>query len=196
MGVGSSDGRSRGWMLHNRINGRTGRGGFSILEILIATVAALIIFSGVISSLFASSALLESSRETAVATDAVSSTIARISDTAFDQVFAAFNASTADDFLVTGPVPGADFDVPGLDPLPDDPDGRVGRVQFPGDDFILREDHDDPGLGMPRDLDLDGAVDALDHSVGYRVLPVRVSIEWQGQGGRRRTESVTTLVNL
>lgn len=185
-------------MMHNGLSdSTTRRAGFSILEILIATVVSLAVFGAVISSLFASSALLGSSRETAAANDAVSSTIARLGDTTFAEVFAAFNTNLADDFLVTtGPAPGADFDVPGLEPLGDDPDGRVGRIQFSGDGFTLSEDRDDPGLGMPRDLNLDGAVDALDHSTDYRVLPVRVSVEWLGQGGRRRTESVTTLVEL
>jgi hypothetical protein len=51
----------------------------------------------------------------------------------------------------------------------------------------------DMGLGMPRDLNGDGAVDTADHSLDYVILPVRVRVTWQGVGGARTVETSTVL---
>ena len=85
------------------------------------------------------------------------------------------------------------FAVPGLDAAHDDPDGFVGEVRFPGNGFVLAEDAVDADLGMPRDLNGDRDVDALNHSLDYRVLPVRVHLEWTGSGGRQTLDLVTTI---
>ena len=81
----------------------------------------------------------------------------------------------------------------GLEPLRDDPDGRVGEVVFPGDGVVLREDQNDRLLGMPRDLDLDDKTDAADHAANYRVLPVLVRVRWRGPGGVQQIQLVGTL---
>jgi hypothetical protein len=60
----------------------------------------------------------------------------------------------------------------------------------------LREDVVDAGLGMPRDLNLDGVIDALDHSGDYRILPVRVLVEWTGMSGNRTHRLETVLSEL
>jgi hypothetical protein len=96
-----------------------------------------------------------------------------------------------------GPAPGPDFAVPGLDPLADDLDGRVGKIVLPeldtGSGVELREDLDMPELGMPRDLNGDGIVDSADHSGDYRVLPVLLRLDWSGRSGNRHTVVRTIL---
>jgi hypothetical protein len=70
--------------------------------------------------------------------------------------------------------------VPELDPVA--PGGFVGRVEFPTIESQLREDVNDDSLTMPRDLNGDGVVDALDHSVDRILLPVKVTVEWKPAG--------------
>ena len=98
---------------------------------------------------------------------------------------------------VESSAPGGSFDVQGLRPLLDDPDGAVGAIVFPtmveAGDLQLREDVALPELGMPRDLNGDG-VDALDHSDDYLVLPVSLEIEWLGSGGVSRSRMDLILV--
>ena len=111
----------------------------------------------------------------------------------FTEVFRRYN-SDVEDNPDTGLSPGADFAVPGLDPQTGDADGRAGTIVFPVDDLgRVREDLEDASLGMPRDLDGDGAVDPFDHSSDYALLPVIVRIEWRGAGGDGRFELKTIL---
>jgi hypothetical protein len=114
--------------------------------------------------------------------------------TTFADIFRTYNAAPGDDLGGGGSAPGASFDVRGLAPRRDDADGRVGRIVFPTVDLAggaqaLREDVVDERLGMAagRDLNLDG--DALDDvTVGYRLLPARLIVEWTGAGGDRSYE--------
>ena len=81
--------------------------------------------------------------------------------------------------------------MPGLNALAGDADGFVGQITFPDLDLgagnlVLREDVADATLGMPRDLNGDGAVDADDHSDDYIVLPVRITLQWRGQSTVRQ----------
>jgi hypothetical protein len=112
----------------------------------------------------------------------------------FRQVFARFNETNADD---PGGVvsPGAGFAVAGLDAREGDPDGLVGRIQFPvpaGAPGSLREDLVDAQFGFPRDLNGNG-IDVQEHAADYEVLPVRVRVEWRGRSGNRLVELQTIL---
>jgi hypothetical protein len=46
---------------------------------------------------------------------------------------------------------------------------------------------------MPRDLDGDGVVDALNHATNYVLLPVRVRVAWRGVSGARQLDFDTLL---
>jgi hypothetical protein len=46
---------------------------------------------------------------------------------------------------------------------------------------------------MPRDLNGDGAIDALDHTLDHRILPVRVAVTYQGPRGQETAFAVTQL---
>ena len=78
-----------------------------------------------------------------------------------------------------------------------DPDGIIGEVVFPtemnGGVLELREDVVDASMGMPRDLNLDGVIDALDHSNDYRILPVVIRVDWES-GTRDREFEVRTIL--
>ena len=111
-----------------------------------------------------------------------------------------YNASVLDDVGLPT-VPGPNFDVTGLAPRSDDPDGRVGRIVFPSIDLpgggqALREDVIDARLGMaPDGRDLNGDGDALDDvTLDYQLLPARLIVEWTGAGGDRSYELDLLLV--
>jgi hypothetical protein len=74
------------------------------------------------------------------------------------------------------------------------PEVNVGTPLAPL--WQLREDLADPRLSMPRDLDSDFRVDALDHSADYTRLPVEVVVEWQGRVGRQTYSLVSLMVEV
>lgn len=132
-------------------------------------------------------------RERTLAMDAIETTLEQLSGVPFVEVFARFNGIDADDVLGDSiGSPGLAFDVPGLEPFPGDADGRVGRLEFPGDGSTLREDFQDVELGTPRDLNGDGVLDQADHAGDYRVLPVRIVVEWRGAAGLNRMAATTS----
>lgn len=176
----------------SRPGSMTGRGGFSLLELIIAVAALAMALTGVSALLSSSMQLRRSNDDSCAALEAIASTIDAVKSTPLSEAFQRFNATTADD-PVAGASPGAGFAVLGLEPVAGDVDGLVGEVFFPGDGLTLREDFVDRELGMPRDLNEDGPVDNLDHALDYHILPLRVRLVWQGPKGIRRLELVTTL---
>ena len=173
---------------------RLPRSGFTLLEILVAVAVFGITMAALTTTQVSSIALSRTNLETSAAADAAQSVMEAICDEDdFGQVFARWNAVPGDE-LEPG-APGNAFDVRGLEPAPDDPDGRVGEVVFPGDGVQLREDVIDPLLGMPRDLDVDKAPvpDGDDHAADYRILPVLVRVRWSGAAGIQQIQIVGTL---
>lgn len=187
--MGRSGSRVRG--LASSRQGPRAREGFSLVEVLITMVVLAVGLGAALSSFLGSSALSRSSRQRDTALDAAHSVLEMIEAERFDWAFATFDADGADDPSAFA-IPAA-FSVEGLDPLPGDPDGLVGEVLFPGDGVELREDVVDKELGMPRDLNGDGAIDALNHAADYIVLPVRVRVVWKGETGEQLVELVTTV---
>ncbi len=172
-----------------------GRAGFSMLELMVSLSVFVLVAGAVVTTLTASTALNSTNRETILATHAAESALETLKGTAFDQVFARYNATAADDPVGPDPSPGAVFAVNGLSVQKDDGDGFAGEILFPGDGIQLLENVDDLELGMPRDLNGDG-IDAADHAGNYRILPVRVVVQWRGRTGERRIELVTVLSEL
>jgi type II secretory pathway pseudopilin PulG len=175
---------------------RAGSAGFSLVEVMIAGLVLTVAAVGMSSALLSSMTLQRGELETALARHAAQRVVEEMRGTSFADVFRGYNTNTGDD---TGIVPrGAAFDVFGLTPQDGDPDGRCGRVVFPtigtGNGEKLVEGVNDPGLGMPLDLDRDGAVDMLDHSGDYVLLPVRVRVEWRGLVGPQSYDLETILV--
>ncbi|HEX6885962.1 MAG TPA: type II secretion system protein [Planctomycetota bacterium] len=178
-----------------RPHARARRAGFTLLELMISATVFLLVAGAVTTSVVVSSALNTTARETAQATRAAESLLEELKGTEFAEVFARFDASTANDPAL-GSSPGAGFAVSGLGVQDGDADGLVGRVEFPVIGAELREDVADAELGLPRDLNGDGVVDALDHAADYRILPVRVVVAWSGKNGARTVELVTVLTDL
>ena len=180
-----------------RLRRKNRRCGISLLELLIALSAFGITMAALSITQVSTITLSRSNQDESVATDAALSTLETMRDEDnFREIFARWNGTTDDDpDLATGPSPGNAFDVPGLEPVRNDPDGRVGEIVFPGDGVQLLENGFDRKLGMPRDLDLgsvDGEFDALDHKDDYRILPVLVRVRWQGPRGVQLVEVVGT----
>lgn len=177
---------------------RIGRGGFTMLEItvsiMILTVAAYILSSTIGASL----SHTVSKREQATAVEAASSALESMRATSFLDLFVSYNTNQGDDPLGPGTAPGPTFEVPGLDPIIDGGGVArpVGRIFLPEVDGQLREDARLPALGMPRDLNGDILVDALDHSADHLVLPAVVRIEWRGRLGPRHFELGTMFCDL
>lgn len=184
---------------HRRPTFRRTRRGFSLVEVSVATCVLVIAISGLVASMLTASNLHRVSGETARAHRAAVVALEELQGVPFAEVFRAYNANADDDAGLTVAARGANFAVQGLDARPDDGDGLCGEIQFPivlaGTDQELREDLVDAALGLPRDLNADGVIDALDHSANYVVLPVRVLVRWRGFSGDREVRLETVLCN-
>lgn len=174
-----------------------GRSGFSLLEVAVAACVLAIALSGLIGALVTTAKLHRVSAETALAHRAAVEALEDLQGVPFDELFRIYNASTDDDAGLSVAARGADFDVPGLDAALGDADGLCGEIEFPalanGTAAELREDFADARLGMPRDLDRDGAIDGADHAGDYELLPVRVRVRWRGVSGAREVVMETVL---
>ncbi len=154
----------------------------TLVEILMSMIVLLVAVGGMLGSFSSFAVLGETSREKSLAMLAAQRVLEQMQLEDFDEVFVRFNSTAADD-PAAGNSPGPDFDVPGLKTQEGDADGFVGQVLFPEDPAVpgmLRENLNDPGFGMPRDLNGDGVADGDNQATSYAALPVRVVIQWRG----------------
>jgi len=170
-------------------------GGFSLIELMVAITILTVALGAISSALVATTSLNNLNREMMIALDAAHAQAERLRGETFAEVFARYNADPADDppLPIGKASPGNNFNVPRLNTRPDDADGFVGEIFFPTIGAELREDAVDADLGMPRDLDLNTAVDSADHANDYRILPVRIRLQWTGENGRQTINLVTVL---
>lgn len=178
--------------------GTRSHAGFSLLELTIAISVLTLALVGATGSILAGNRLQRVNRETAIAEDAVRQVLESMRGSALATTFARFNATVADNPV--GVVsPGATFDVEGLRAPPENVGASVGTIVFPvileGGVWELREDFVDEALGMPADLDGVDGIDNEDHADDYRVLPVRVQVQWSGVQGTRTLTVETVLWN-
>lgn len=167
------------------------------LELAVAMAVLAVALTAVSRLLVSSASLAETNHESAIATEATRLVMEEIQAANFRNVFALYNATDADDPVGVA-IPGSGFDVPGLDALPDDPDGRVGEVVMPWDPAahaVLRENIEVSGLGSVRDLNADGVIDGADHAADYELLPILVRLEWRGAAGPQLLENRLLLVD-
>lgn len=172
----------------------TSRSAFTLVELMVVVTILTIGLSLTANTLTSTGRLVPMNRETARALESATAMSEMLRSTTFTEIYARFNDDPDDDPDGAGTAPGASFAAEGLKARPDDADGFVGRIVFPEQDGELREDVDDEDLGLPRDLNLDGSVDALDHSADYEILPYRVRIEWRGRTGDRSIEIHSAVV--
>jgi len=168
----------------------------TLVELTVSITVLTVALCAVASTVVTTGALNQQSHETEVARRAAENMIEVLRNTPIANVFALYDTSTADDPGGAGTAPGARFAVPGLKPLPGAPGGMAGTIFLPSAGPTLREDTIDATLGLPRDLNTDGVVDAKDHASDYQVLPVRVRIQWSSQHGPRTIELTTLLSGL
>jgi type II secretory pathway pseudopilin PulG len=179
------------------------RRGFAFAE-LVVVMAVMLVAVSIFSSTVVSTARQRNiNRENAIAADAARTAIELMRNEDFDKRYALFNPDPMDDPDGPGTAPGALFAVPGLNVIPGTLGNMAGRIELPvvdtsgmGGPFQLREDVVDPEMGLPRDLSGDSVVDSADHALDYMLLPVRVTIEWQGVTGRRRFQMFSLLVDF
>lgn len=159
----------------------TRRAGFSLVEIVL--VFAVMSVAGMIyAQTVASSRRLDPiAYETMVAAEAARVAVEQMRARPVVELYTLYDADPSNDPGGPGTAPGATFAVPGLATVADGT--PVGRIELPVVDGRLAEDFVDDMLGMPRDLDGDGAIDALDHRDDWVVLPVRVRLVWAPRGG-------------
>jgi len=178
---------------------RRSRRGFTLLEVMISVLLLVIGIAGISRLTVGITRAGNLQRETERATEGARATIERIKCVAFSQAFRSYNATGLDDPGIPGTAPGANFAVPGLRAAPDDADSLCGEIIFPtapDHPEQLRENVDDPKIGMPRDLNGDGAIDSVSHHDNYKLLPVRVRVVWQSVDGTIGTvELKTNLAN-
>lgn len=173
-----------------------GSSGFTIVEVMVAVVVLVIAIVGIVGAMLSAMALNRVNRETAIAQQAARRAIEEVSGVPFREAFRIYNNNVGDGGL-SMPERGGDFPVLGLQTQVGDPDGMCGRIVFPVDGApgaeTLNELVVDPGLGMPRDLDMLNGIDNNDHTLDYVVLPVRVLVEWRGVSGNRSIELETMM---
>lgn len=175
------------------------RAGFTTVEVMVALVIVLIALASYSRSVVSSMVAADTNEEVRAASEAARAVMERLQGADLATVWARYNDDPSDD-PVGLDSPGANFAVERLDPRADDGDGFVGRVEFPSvavdGDLQLREDMRSAALGMPRDLNADGVIDGADHAGDYRVLPVRVRLEWTGSRGPGSLQYQTLLSGL
>jgi len=161
----------------------SGRSAFTLIEVTIV-IAILSVAVGLFAQTMVASARLDPvSEETRLAAEGARMELEDMRALDFAQIFASYNANPADDPAGPGTAPGAWFAVDGLQAPPGAT--AVGRVVFPMVGNALCENVVDETLGMPHDLDADGAIDSLDHSTNAIILPVRIELEWLSKTGRQ-----------
>jgi type II secretory pathway pseudopilin PulG len=161
--------------------------GFSLIQVILAasllTLAALS-FSGVQVN---SMTLAATNRETAAARNLIRQVLEQMQDVDASKVYATYNADPTDDPGGDGTAIGDAFAVN------TDAGDMTVTVDFPGDGS-LREDVTDEALGMPQDLNGDRVIDSEDHAYDYKLLPVRILVEWRGRSGLRTMEIHATVL--
>ncbi|MBI2933405.1 MAG: hypothetical protein HYY16_17310 [Planctomycetes bacterium] len=165
-------------------NVRKARAGVTLFELMIALVVLVTALFGLLSAILAATSLQQSTREQTLAYNAARKKLEEMRNQTFAEVYARYNADPSDDPGGAGTGPGNTFTVDGLT----SPNGQpVGRIVFPeagagGGPAGLREDVDDPEMGMPggRDLNGDGVIDTNAHNADYKLLPVRIVVAYAG----------------
>ncbi len=182
----------------SKIRGRS-RTGMTLVEIAIGVVVLVTAVLGFAQALISLQRSQQYTREAGRATQAARQVLEGLQAQAFAEAFRVYNGDPNDDPGGPGTAPGKNFAVPGLRARSDDPDGMPGEVIIPtpaGLPGVLRENTVDTILGMPRDLNGDGLISTTaDYSTTYKVLPVRVRVQWEGAGGKGVVELRTLLGN-
>ncbi len=186
---------------HRPPAGRKAVRGFTFIEIMVAMVVLLVALSIFYSALTALVRQRAANEEASIAAEAARAVLERMRGAQFNQLTVLFDQDPSDDPAGPGTAAGNRFRIPGLETAPGSGDDLVGEILLPmlevededGVHYELREHIEDARLGMPRDLDGDGAIDERDHRTDYTILPVEISVEWIGHAGAKTYRLFTQL---
>lgn len=156
-----------------------------MLEVMLVMVVMTLAVSMLAGTITSTAKMGTLQLENAIATEAARERLEFMRIQNLDELFSRFNADPADDPEGVGTAPGANFDVVGLTPREADLDNLCGQIRFPVRNGELREDLVDDKLGMPRDLDMDGAITNDNVADRYLLIPVEVAIQWESGGIQR-----------
>lgn len=170
----------------------------TVIELMVAFSLLFLALLGFTKVIVFSTKTTDVQHDSILAREAARETIEILQAAEFSDLFALYNVDDTDDPGGFGTAPGADVEVNGL--VTAAGSAVVGRIMFPTlvddtGDLQVREDVNDPALGMPRDLNGDGVIDSDDHSHDYLLLPVRVTFEWEGKAGPAELELRTLLAD-
>jgi type II secretory pathway pseudopilin PulG len=168
------------------------RAGMTLMEIVIAMGVLAIALLGLVAGIMTAQRTNEASRELTIAMNAAREKEEEMRSRTFAEIYALYNSNPADDPGGPGTAPGSTFAVQGLVPVAGAT--ACGQIVFPeGPGGFLAEAVVDAKLGMPRDLNGDGDIDADDRSSDYGMLPMRIAIRWRGIYGPGEFEINTIL---
>ena len=152
---------------------REREGGFTLLEVAMASVILVISSTAMVAGLMSSSVAEQGSTRRLTAIEAVLSMADEIRATPMASVATAFNGT---------------FSIPGLDD-----ENEAGRVYVITDETVT--DADLPlAVGMPRDLDGDGEASSTNVSTSAVVLLVIIEASWGPEGRREFFRIPVTLI--
>ncbi len=150
---------------------------------------------GVASLFYELSTLDRTGHEISLAHNAARSLIEDMRQVPFSEVYARYNSNPNDD---PGGPGTASVNHPSMAALTQNGNTPFFQITFPeapDATGILREDINDPSMGMAggRDLNGDGQLDGQPRNTDYTILPVRINVSWRGHRGPV-TRHVTVLL--
>lgn len=160
--------------------------GISLLEVLVAVTVTMLGFLALAQTIVTTHALRRNSDERRLVLSGLRLVEEEVRAVANDARSATEGWSrTVVDAVAGGAVLGTQFTVRGLEPV--GPSALVGSLQLVTDETATDEDLG-VELGMPRDLDGDGAVSSTDVSDAASMLPVVVTLDYRGVTGVREVK--------
>ena len=199
-GAPDSDPTSGPQTAARRKHRRPGRTGFSLIELVIAMAVLAIALLALMSSIFSSSRLVDTSRERTLAYEAARSKIEEMRNfthcLTFNNIYNYYRVNPNNIAAVAGlnPIFVAGVEQPELSIT--FPMSGANLTEAPADAILATS------LGMPKDLNRDGdATDvggtgaADDLNTNYKLLPVLITLRWKSAGGSSQTLDVTTFIS-
>jgi len=158
------------------------RSGFTLVELSLAMTILVVALVSISAATLRSHALRRQNREHTLAYGAIRSISERIHSFSYITVENSPDTWVQDVLATYGPggVVGNTFDIEGLNPV--GANASVGSITFVTDETLSDADVG-AELGLPRDLN--GDLDATDNDVtgDARILPVVVTLNYQGSSG-------------
>jgi type II secretory pathway pseudopilin PulG len=159
----------------NTKGGRRRDRGVSIVELVIALGVLAVAMLALLSIIFSSGSLQQTTREKAQAYNFIRGLLEEMRSTpTFNQIYTLYKPGGAN-------YPNATYLKNHLN-LNAPTSGQQFQIVFPQVNGVLNEAAVDAELGMPKDLDWSGSVENRDVSLSYKILPVRIIVRWSSKG--------------